>query len=82
MVLFGAALGIYLPSGPSLSAFGLSFLPAVICMTTISTGKHMAIDLGNIQLEDNVLQGLLFLWSGIAVMIIANLKLYGILLKR
>ena len=82
MVLFGAALGIYLPSGPSLSAFGLSFLPAVICMATISTGKHMAIDLGNIQLEDNVLQGLLFLWSGIAVMIIANLKLYGILLKR
>jgi len=74
MVLFGAALGISMPNGASLSAFGIGFLPAIVCMTTISTGKHMA--------EDNMFTGLLFLWSGIGIMVLANLKIYGNLLKR
>ncbi len=77
LVLLGAALGVILRSGPLLSAFGVSAIPAVLCLMTIFTGKHMG-EQGGADLP----AGIAFLWSGIAVIALADLLIYRNLLKR
>lgn len=77
LVLFGSALGIFLRSGHLLSAFGLSCIPAVLCLTTIFTGKHVAESSGS-----GMTSGIIFLWSGIAVVALADLWIFRHLLKR
>jgi lipopolysaccharide export LptBFGC system permease protein LptF len=77
LVLFGAALGIVFRSGHLLTAFGISVLPAALCLITIFTGKHIA--------ERSTLSavgGFVFLWSGIAIVSLADLIIYKFLLKR
>lgn len=76
MVLLGAALGIVMKSGHFLTAFGVSCIPAVVCLTTIFTGKHIGE-----QGTRDVLQGLVFLWIGIVIIALANVVLYRKLLK-
>ena len=76
LVLLGAALGIVMRSGPFLSAFGMSFVPAVLCLATIFTGKHIAE-----QSSDSITAGILFLWSGILALVVANLVIYRKLMK-
>ncbi|MBN2211084.1 MAG: LptF/LptG family permease [Sedimentisphaerales bacterium] len=77
LVLLGTALGIYFRSGHLLTAFGVSFIPAALCLITIFTGKHLAVhsSLG-------VTAGLAFLWSGIIVAAVGNLAIYKLLLKH
>jgi len=77
LVLMGAALGIIFRTGHLLTAFGWSFIPAVLCMLTISTGKHIAE-----QNPGNITNGIVFLWSGIAVVAVANAVVYKFLLRR
>jgi len=77
LVVFGAALGIILRSGHLLSAFGVSCVPAVLCLTTIFTGKHIAEDSSS-----GMVWGILFLWSGIAVVTVADGWIFRNLLKR
>ena len=74
LVLFGAALGILLRSGHLLTAFGVSCLPAALCLITIFTGKHMAEQTGV-----SITAGIVFLWSGLVVVSAANLVVYRFL---
>jgi len=77
LVLLGAALGILFRSSHLLTAFGISFIPAAMCLITIFTGKHIA--------EGNSAQpegGIVFLWTGIAVVIAANGIIYKTLFRR
>ena len=77
LVLLGAALGILFRSSHLLTAFGVSFIPAALCLITIFTGKHIA--------EENSTQpegGLIFLWAGIAGVIAANGIIYKTLFRR
>jgi lipopolysaccharide export LptBFGC system permease protein LptF len=77
LVLLGAGLGIVFRSGHLLTAFGISCIPASLCLITIFTGKHIAqrssIDLG---------LGIAFLWSGIVLIMICNVFLYRYLIRR
>ena len=77
LVLLGAALGIRFQSGNMLTAFGISFIPAALCLISIFTGKHIAehSSVGNTT-------GIMFLWSGIACVAIANTVIYKLLLKH
>ena len=77
LVMLGAALGIILRSGPLLSAFGVSAIPAVLCLMTIFAGKHIGEQGGT-----DMSAGIAFLWSGIAVLVLADLLIYRNLLKR
>ena len=40
LTLMGSVLGIVFRSGHLLTAFGVSFIPAALCLITIFTGKH------------------------------------------
>ena len=77
LVLLGAALGIRFQSGNLLTAFGVSFIPAALCLIAIFTGKHIAehSSVGNTA-------GIMFLWSGIVLVALANTVAYKLLLKH
>jgi lipopolysaccharide export LptBFGC system permease protein LptF len=77
LVLLGVALGIVFRSGHLLTAFGVSFIPAALCLITIFTGKHIAE-----QNEVTMNTGITFLWSGIFAVMLVNVILYRNLLKR
>jgi len=77
LVLLGAALGILFRSSHLLTAFGISFIPAAMCLITIFTGKHIAE--GNSTHPEG---GIVFLWAGIAVVIAANGIIYKTLFRR
>ncbi|MBN1845590.1 MAG: LptF/LptG family permease [Sedimentisphaerales bacterium] len=77
LVLLGAALGIVFRSSHLLTAFGVSFIPAALCLITIFTGKHIAQ-----QNNAAPLGGICFLWSGIFAVALANALIYKALLRR
>ena len=77
LVLMGAALGILFRSSHLLTAFGVSFIPAVLCLITIFTGKHIAE-----QNPDDITMGIVFLWSGLFVVAGATVMVYKTLLKH
>ncbi|MCK5271886.1 MAG: LptF/LptG family permease, partial [Sedimentisphaerales bacterium] len=77
LVLMGAALGIIFRSGHLLTAFGISFVPAALCLITIFTGKHIAE-----QNPENIALGIAFLWSGIVVVTGVTVTIYKSLLKH
>ncbi|MBI9018911.1 MAG: LptF/LptG family permease [Phycisphaerae bacterium] len=71
LTLMGAALGIVFKSGHLLTAFGISFIPAGLCLITIFTGQHIAE-----QSTSGITGGLTFLWSGVVIVTICNFLLY------
>ncbi len=77
LVLLGSALGIMFRSGNLLTAFGISFIPAALCLITILTGKHIAE-------QELVTQngGIIFLWSGVLITAAVDAVLYYFLMKR
>jgi len=77
LVLLGAALGIIFRSSHLLMAFGISFIPATLCLITIFTGKHVVE-----QSNAGSLGGIMFLWSGIAVVAGVDMVIYRRLLRR
>ena len=77
LVLLGAALGIVFRSGHLLTAFGVSFIPAALCLITIFTGKHIA-EKSSISMG----AGIVFLWSGILAVALADIIIYRALLRR
>jgi len=77
LVLMGVALGIIFRSSHLLTAFGVSFIPAVLCLITIFTGKHIAE-----QNPDDITMGIIFLWSGLFVVAGATVMVYKTFLKR
>lgn len=70
LTIMGAALGIIFKSGHLLTAFGISFVPAVFCLITMFTGKHIA------ESSSSLASGLFFMWSGIILVSILTLWLY------
>lgn len=77
LVLLGAGLGILFKSSHLLTAFGVSFIPAALCLITIFTGKHIAEQTGG-----SLMVGIAFLWGGIVVVAGANVFVYRWLLKQ
>lgn len=76
LTLMGAGLGIVFRSGHLLTAFGVSFVPAALCLITIFTGQHIAEQSGG-----SINGGIVFLWSGIAAVVVGNVVLYKWLAK-
>lgn len=60
LVILGAALGIIFRGAHVMTAFGISFVPMLVVIVTIVTGKQMAHNAGTDTL------GILVIWSGIA----------------
>ena len=59
-MILGAALGIIFRGAHVMTAFGISFVPMLVVIVTIVTGKQMAHNAGTDTL------GILVIWSGIA----------------
>ena len=59
LVFLGAALGIVFRGAHVLTAFGISFIPALVVILAIVTGRQMAHNAGTHGI------GLLVMWSGI-----------------
>jgi len=76
LVILGTVLGIVFRSGHLLTAFGVSFIPAALCLITIFTGKHIA------EKSATDITGILFLWSGIGAVLLADIFIYKSLAKR
>ncbi len=69
LVLVGCALGMMFKSGNLLSAFTVSVIPALICLTLIATGQQICENVPmRMQNFQNPLQtGLIVIWSGNAI---------------
>ena len=76
LVLLGTVLGIILRSSHLLMAFGISFIPAAFCLITIFTGKHIA------EKTDTQSMGIMFLWSGVFLVAVADILIYKRLAKN
>lgn len=61
LVLLGAGLGIVFRGAHAATAFGISFVPSILVIVLIVTGKQMA------QNESTFLLGLSIMWLGIVV---------------
>ncbi len=66
LVLLAAALGIVLRGGHALTAFGVAFIPTVIVVLVITTGRQLA------EQEATSLVGLATMWGIIAAMAIVD----------
>ncbi|MFW6061960.1 MAG: LptF/LptG family permease [Planctomycetota bacterium] len=77
LVALGAALGILLRGGQMISAFTISMIPAAIVIVMVLMGQQMISnpDVG-------VRAGVLAMWSGVVLLTVANLGLYGHLMRR
>lgn len=78
MILIGAALGIMKRDGHLLSAFGISFIPALVLLVAIISGKHIQENIGSSQ----AISGLGLMWAGLGVLFIMALGLYRRLLRH
>jgi lipopolysaccharide export LptBFGC system permease protein LptF len=80
LVLVGCALGMMFRSGNFLTAFAVSFIPAVLCITLIVSGQQtcQAVPWALDQAGNPLKMGLALIWSGNAV----NLVLATALLWR
>ena len=61
LVILGAALGIVFRGSQAVVAFGISFVPSLLVMVTIVTGKQLAHNAPTHGI------GLLVMWTGIAI---------------
>src|SRR2546423_8530263 len=72
LVLTGCALGMMFRSSNFLSAFAVSFIPAILCIVLIVTGQqvcnHASKGMG---------LGLAFIWSGNAIVLALAVTLIG-----
>ncbi len=75
LTVMGAGLGIIFKSGHLLMAFGISFIPAVFCLVTMFTGKHIA------ESSTDMTVGLIFMWSGVVLVAALDVLMYRKLSK-
>ena len=78
MILIGAALGIIKRGGHLLSAFGISFIPALVLLIAIISGKHIQENLGSSQ----AVSGLGVMWTGLVILFLMAFGFYRRLLKH
>jgi lipopolysaccharide export LptBFGC system permease protein LptF len=69
LTFVGAALGMMFRSGNFLSAFAISFIPALISITLIVAGQRVAgsVPIGYPKTENPIQLGLILVWSGNAL---------------
>lgn len=77
MVSLGAALGVIFRGGNLISAFALSVAPAAGVIVMILMGKEMVRNLGS-----SFEWGMVSIWASLAALLIANVLVYGRLLRR
>jgi len=75
LLILGAGLGIIFRGGHFVSAFGLSFIPMLAVVVMIVTGKQIS------RAGDPVI-GSIAIWSGLALVIVADVVILGKFLKR
>jgi hypothetical protein len=68
-------LGIIFRGGHFVSAFGLSFIPMIVVVVMIMTGKQLSTS-GMVQM------GLVVIWVGVGVVALANCVVLGKFLRR
>ena len=77
MVALGAALGVIFRGGQLISAFALSVAPATVIIVLILMGKEM------VRNPDSSFEwGLVSIWAGLVVLLVANVFVYGRLVRR
>jgi hypothetical protein len=76
LVVLGAALGVIVRGGQVLTAFGISFIPALFVLVTIIMGRQLA------EQVNTAVIGLVILWAGIAVIGALNPLIIGRFMKR
>jgi lipopolysaccharide export LptBFGC system permease protein LptF len=72
LVLVGCALGMMFRSSNFLSAFAVSFVPAMLCIVLIVTGQQICNHATN-----SMTVGLAFIWSGNVIVLALALTLLG-----
>ena len=88
LVLVGCALGMMFRSGNFLSAFAVSFVPALLCITLVVAGQqtadHVPEKIGEHFLDHNtpLNLGLSLIWSGNVVVALLAAALVGKLRRR
>jgi lipopolysaccharide export LptBFGC system permease protein LptF len=72
LTFVGAALGMMFRSGNFLSAFAISFIPALLSITLIVAGQHTgaSIPVGYPKGENPIQTGLVLIWTGNAVNVV------------
>ena len=76
LVILGAALGIIMRGSHVVTAFGISFVPALFVIITIVMGKQMAANAATYGL------GLGVIWSGIALVAVLDVWTLARVLRR
>ncbi|MFA5863633.1 MAG: LptF/LptG family permease [Phycisphaerae bacterium] len=75
LLILGASLGIIFKGGHFVSAFGLSFIPLMIVVVLIMTGKQLTA-------AGSLNMGMGVIWLGLAIVALANLVILGKFLRR
>jgi lipopolysaccharide export LptBFGC system permease protein LptF len=75
LLVLGAGLGIIFRGGHFVSAFGLSFIPLLVVVVMIMTGKQLTTS-GAVNI------GIGVIWLGVAITMLANIVVLGKFLKR
>lgn len=76
LVPLGAALGIIFGGAQPLSAFGVSFLPALFVTVTIIMGRQLTEN------ESTKILGMYVVWSGLALMLLVDVVVWTKVVRR
>lgn len=76
LVILGAALGIVFRGAQVLVAFGISFVPSILVISTIIMGKHL------IEKPDLIWVGIGVIWGGIALVALVDLFVLTKVVRR
>ncbi len=77
LVILGAALGIALQGRNPLAVFVVGFVPAMILVLLINTGRQLVT-----RTDGSPLPGLVLIWAGNGIILMLNIWVYRWLLKR
>lgn len=76
LIILGAGLGIILRGGQAMVSFGISCIPFALVVVTIVMGRQMA------QNEGTEIVGLAILWTGIGLVVLADILILFKWLRR
>ncbi|MCC6424226.1 MAG: LptF/LptG family permease [Phycisphaerales bacterium] len=83
LVAVGCALGMMFKSGNFLSAFAVSVIPALLCVTLIVAGQHKCENIPwDISQYTGIGMGIAMIWSGNAVVLLIAVALLGRLQRQ
>lgn len=77
LVILGAALGIVLQGRNPLAVFVVGFVPAMVLVLLINTGRELVT-----RTDGSPMPGLLLIWAGNGIILLLNIWVYRRLLKR